>query len=523
LVKSVFLKWCQRAKYQRGLRKEAVSLWKEYADRQMGVPFRMWFLYAERRVKKKQDRDRLLSAHDRMRTRRMLWKMMRAWRHQAVYGRLEGMYTRRELVRSLAEQKELCENLQQQVQDSLKSIEEMSQLMANEKERVSKFEEMIKGRDAEIDKYKMAIHHAEQDVVRLQSLIDAAQQINPRVTNAILELQPNFNFKERGLTDLAKAVLIQKKDAEAKKAAEGRDSDDETANTGPVHQPLVEDSIFSEETGEVSGKQPLNTLLHDSEDGTFYRKSDPETENFLIRSDFVLERTDFREWVDWASTSGNKGLSRSTSMEEGLNIAPTYEELVQEALKLHRLFEFFRSGEPTILPFDMRDTWLETYKERRNAISFSGAQIRQKKANFAKVNRQWSQLTSRATVNGQPFTWNDFKLFLTAKAPKLRKTETLEESMERRIVSAKERRDNTIQALYMNTGEPTGDVRTNIYGHQKFVDNMDPGTPTRWSIGGEDDVDDDAIRNVESLDPTMTHVSDDKLSVDFSETKSILS
>jgi hypothetical protein len=39
-------------------------------------------------------------------TRRIVWRIMRAWHHQAVYGRVDGLYSRPQLIMALADEKQ---------------------------------------------------------------------------------------------------------------------------------------------------------------------------------------------------------------------------------------------------------------------------------------------------------------------------------------------------------------------------------------------------------------------------------
>lgn len=54
-------------------------------------------------------------------------------------------------------------------------------------------------RELSIDKQSMALHHAEQEIVRLQSLLDAATRVAPHACKAVLAKAPDFDFSARGL------------------------------------------------------------------------------------------------------------------------------------------------------------------------------------------------------------------------------------------------------------------------------------------------------------------------------------
>lgn len=54
-------------------------------------------------------------------------------------------------------------------------------------------------REDGMDRQTMALHHAEQEVVRLQCLLASAADVAPQVCQAIHKVAPGFDFKERGL------------------------------------------------------------------------------------------------------------------------------------------------------------------------------------------------------------------------------------------------------------------------------------------------------------------------------------
>lgn len=70
-------------------------------------------------------------------------------------------------------------------------MEYRSQMIARQRETAE--------RDGGMDRQAMALHHAEQEVVRLQCLLDSAAEVAPHICKAIHNVSPEFNFKERGL------------------------------------------------------------------------------------------------------------------------------------------------------------------------------------------------------------------------------------------------------------------------------------------------------------------------------------
>lgn len=54
-------------------------------------------------------------------------------------------------------------------------------------------------REDAMDRQAMSLHHAEQEVARLQCLLDSAAEVAPHICKAIHSVAPEFNFKDRGL------------------------------------------------------------------------------------------------------------------------------------------------------------------------------------------------------------------------------------------------------------------------------------------------------------------------------------
>lgn len=70
-------------------------------------------------------------------------------------------------------------------------MEYRSQMIARQKETTE--------REGGMDRQTMALHHAEQEIVRLQCLLASAAEVAPHVCKAIHNVAPEFDFKERGL------------------------------------------------------------------------------------------------------------------------------------------------------------------------------------------------------------------------------------------------------------------------------------------------------------------------------------
>ena len=212
--------WREQAVKQRGLRVLAVDSWRAKCRRLLELPFRAWFLHVDERKRTEKDNERLLGQHARLKQRQTLWRIMRTWRHQAVFGRVEGLYSRTELMRSLAEQKTHSANLEQHATDFSASMDEARRLLEEEHASVKALESKLEGREREVSSLQMALHHMEQDMVRMVALVDSVSQLYPSVAKHLAGMQQSFGFPQRGLDDLAAVRGDADREEAAEEAAE---------------------------------------------------------------------------------------------------------------------------------------------------------------------------------------------------------------------------------------------------------------------------------------------------------------
>ncbi|CAM9874404.1 unnamed protein product [Ectocarpus sp. 13 AM-2016] len=120
------------------------------------------------------------------------------------------MYTRSQLMSSLAEQKDHTLRLVGKVDELAGGLGDMEELAMEYRSQMIIRQRETTEREDGMDRQTMALHHAEQEVVRLQSLLASAAEVAPQVCKAIHKVAPGFDFKERGLqpfTDARKEAL----------------------------------------------------------------------------------------------------------------------------------------------------------------------------------------------------------------------------------------------------------------------------------------------------------------------------
>ncbi|CAM9356602.1 unnamed protein product [Ectocarpus fasciculatus] len=191
--------WKAETKKSKQVKKIAVGMWADFSLKDLGEPFRMWYIYADYSKKQTKEHERLLQLHRRYKNRRKTHIILKAWKHLAVYGRIEGMYTRSQLMSSLAEQKDHTLRLVGKVDELAGGLGDMEELAMEYRSQMIMRQRETTEREDGMDRQTMALHHAEQEVVRLQCLLASAADVAPQVCQAIHKVAPGFDFKERGL------------------------------------------------------------------------------------------------------------------------------------------------------------------------------------------------------------------------------------------------------------------------------------------------------------------------------------
>ena len=96
----------QRAcRHQRQRKAVCVAQWKEYAQRLLLVPFRAWYIYSSDRRQRHKAQHALVYAYRHRQNRILKFNVFKMWRHQAIYGKVEGIHTRLELMKTLEDQR----------------------------------------------------------------------------------------------------------------------------------------------------------------------------------------------------------------------------------------------------------------------------------------------------------------------------------------------------------------------------------------------------------------------------------
>jgi hypothetical protein len=200
-----------RCQVQRRLREETVSTWRSYSRVMTQKPFQAWASWYRNVKNNNNEQERIVSKYCKWKWKQRMLLIIRTWRHQALYGRIDGMYTRQMLVQSLTEQKQLATSLERMMAAQTVQLEECMDIVEKEISKRKDLERKIGSLNTEINKYKMVQHHLEEETKRVEAIVDAMAIINPRQVEHLKALQLAFNFKERKIEVQKDDALLGKK------------------------------------------------------------------------------------------------------------------------------------------------------------------------------------------------------------------------------------------------------------------------------------------------------------------------
>ena len=180
--------WRRAAAHRRKLRSISVSIWQETSHQLLSRPLRAWYTHSRKVRSRRRAQNRLVTAHVCARNRRLRLRFMRGWHHQAVYGRVEGLYTRAELVRSLAELQAHARRLETRGEFYGVTCEEAFKQLEDERDWASRAATRLKDREIHARRLTLAMHHAQAEIDRIGSAIKCTAKLHPAaVRRAIVD------------------------------------------------------------------------------------------------------------------------------------------------------------------------------------------------------------------------------------------------------------------------------------------------------------------------------------------------
>jgi hypothetical protein len=123
------------AGHQHRLRLLTYENWKGYARVMVYTPFHAWSNHVKAVKNHNNEQLRIAKSYLRWKWRQKIIKIMKAWRHLALFGRMDGMYTRQMLLKTLGEQKLFARHLERLMSEQTVELDECRTLVRKEIEK----------------------------------------------------------------------------------------------------------------------------------------------------------------------------------------------------------------------------------------------------------------------------------------------------------------------------------------------------------------------------------------------------
>ena len=255
-VRDNFKAWREVAKELRRIRVVAIDNWRGYGRYITQTPFQGWAQFVKGVKNHNNEQQRIVNSYLRWKWRQRIVVIMKRWRHQALYGRIDGLYTRQMLIASLNEQKLMTAGLEKMMAAQTVEVDECRDLTEREIAKRKLLETRLKEAHAEIHKNKMYGHHAEQEMKRLETIVEAVALLNPRQVEHLKRLQPQFQFKQRKVN----IPKDEEDDIVEEEPEEDEDEDDEDDGGSAI-------SSTANKSPKSTKKKPKSALFDEDEEG----------------------------------------------------------------------------------------------------------------------------------------------------------------------------------------------------------------------------------------------------------------
>ncbi|GAB9463377.1 hypothetical protein Gpo141_00000839 [Globisporangium polare] len=295
-------KWHLRAQYQHALRENVVEEWKAYSRRVFQTPFRCWYVYAAKQKANRVAKETICLAYERRQRRHTKYTFFRLWKHQVLFGNVEGIHSQLHLLRSLEDQKRMCLGLEvnaQLYQESIAALQaSITQLESKLDEKQSELAQLHEATQVT----RFGIHTAEQNIARVQGMLEAVRHIHPGTVDRIEKMYKDNPLLSKDLKDVISLHVSKRKELMDKIDLDETELEVHKASTSGGHN-----SIVSEDD---------KMLLH--------------------RVKWVLSRMDLQQSVHADTREGSGGHRQTVVPMETMN-------------QLCALFEFIRNGDTAVL------------------------------------------------------------------------------------------------------------------------------------------------------------------------------
>ena len=134
----------------------------------MLAPFLAWASHVKAASAVIAHKTHLAMTYRKWKLRQLLFIVVQRWRHQALFGRTDGMYTRQMMAKSLKHQKAYSDRVEKLMLAQTFELAECKELIEREISKRRELEDKLQTSIADIHKYEMLSHSAEVEVKRLE-------------------------------------------------------------------------------------------------------------------------------------------------------------------------------------------------------------------------------------------------------------------------------------------------------------------------------------------------------------------
>ncbi|ETP08308.1 hypothetical protein F441_15656 [Phytophthora nicotianae CJ01A1] len=195
-------RWRVRAQYQHALRENAVEEWHAYSRRIYTIPFRRWYVFMARRRAARAAKESICVAYERRQRRHIKYNFFRLWKHQVLFGHIEGLHSKVHLLRSLEDQKRMCLGLEANAalyRDNIAALQaSIVQLEDKLKEKQQELAQLHETTQAT----RFGIHQAEQSIARVQGMLEAVRVVHPGTVERIETMYRDNPLLSKDLKDV---------------------------------------------------------------------------------------------------------------------------------------------------------------------------------------------------------------------------------------------------------------------------------------------------------------------------------
>ncbi|GMF14565.1 unnamed protein product [Phytophthora lilii] len=195
-------RWHVRAQYQHALRENAVEEWNAYSRRIYMIPFRRWYVFMARRRASRAAKESICVAYERRQRRHIKYNFFRLWKHQVLFGHIEGLHSKIHLLRSLEDQKRMCLGLEANAalyRDNIAALQ--ASIVQLEDKLMDKQQELAQLHET-TQATRFGIHKAEQSIARVQGMLEAVRVVHPGTVERIETMYRDNPLLSKDLKDV---------------------------------------------------------------------------------------------------------------------------------------------------------------------------------------------------------------------------------------------------------------------------------------------------------------------------------